>query len=74
MRQTGNVSARNLYWLVAIVAVGVVVWILSGWVWGVIGAVATLAASEVLERSARRRRGGSAQLRSAIATKRGRSK
>lgn len=74
MRQTAAVSTRNLYWLVAIVAVGVVVWLMAGWLWGIIGAVATLVASEVVERVARRRRGGSGQLRSAIATKRGGTK
>jgi hypothetical protein len=60
--------------LVAIVAVGVVLWLVAEWWWGIIGAVVTLVVSEIVERSARRRRGGSGQLRSAIATKRGGSK
>lgn len=42
-------------WLVAIVAVGVVVWILGGWLWGLLAAVATLVVSEVVERSRRSR-------------------
>lgn len=68
----GCVSTRNLYWLVAIVAVGVVVGVAAGWVWGLVGAAVTLVISEVVERAARRRRGGSGQLRSAITTRKGR--
>lgn len=67
-------STRNLYWLVAIVVVGIVLWVAAGWLWGLLGAVVTLVVSEVVERAARRRRGGSGQLRSTIATKRGGSK
>lgn len=63
-------STRNLYWLVAIVAVGIVLGVVAGWVWGLVGAVVTLVVSEVVERTLRRRRGGSGQLRSAIASKR----
>jgi uncharacterized protein involved in cysteine biosynthesis len=65
------VSKRNLYWLIAVVVVGVVLWLAVSWLAGVIGAAATLVVSETVERTRRRRRGGSGQLRSAITTKRG---
>lgn len=42
-------------WLVAIVVVGAVVWIVAGWLWGVLAAVATLVVSEVTERRRRAR-------------------
>ena len=74
MRQTADVSTRNLYWLVAIVVVGVVLWVVGGWLWGLIGAVATLIVSEGVERADAAPRGGSGQLRGAIASKRGSSK
>lgn len=72
--QTASVSTRNLVWLVAIIAVGVVVGIVAGWVWGLVGAGVTLVISEVVERTLRRRRGGSGQLRKAIATRKGGAK
>lgn len=49
-------SKRNLYWLVAVVVAGAVLWIAYGWIWGVVGAVAVLVASEVVERSRRKKR------------------
>lgn len=49
-------SKRNIAWLVAIIAVGVVVWIASGVVWGLLAAAATLGISEVVERQIRKRR------------------
>ena len=49
-------SKRNVAWLVAVVAVGVLVWTVSSIVWGVLAAAATLAASEVVERARRKRR------------------
>ena len=42
-------------WLVAVVVAGVVVGVLAGWLWGVLAAVATLAVSEVVERTRRAR-------------------
>lgn len=42
-------------WLVAIVVVGAVVWIVAGWLWGLLAAVATLVVSEVVERNRRAR-------------------
>ena len=64
-------STRNLYWLVAIVVVGAVLWIIGSWWLGLIGAVVTLVVSESVERAARRRRGGSGQLRNAFTRKTG---
>jgi len=49
-------NRRNVTWLVAIVTVGVVVALTVGIVWGLVAAGVTLAASEVVERSVRRRR------------------
>ncbi|MEL6893605.1 MAG: hypothetical protein AAFP84_18580 [Actinomycetota bacterium] len=49
-------SKRNLIWLVAVIAVGVIAWLVGGWILGLIGAGVTLAISEVVERTARRRR------------------
>lgn len=49
-------NRRNVVWLVAIVAVGVVVTLSFGIVWGLVAAGLTLAASEFVERSLRRRR------------------
>ena len=49
-------SKRNLIWLVAIVVVTVVVWVAAGWLWGLLAGIATLVVSEVIERSARKRR------------------
>lgn len=49
-------SKRNLAWLVAIVAVGAVLWIAFGWLWGVAGAAVVLATSEIVERSRRKKR------------------
>ncbi len=49
-------SKRNLVWLAAIVAVGAVLWIAFNWLWGVVGAIAVMALSEVVERSRRKKR------------------
>ncbi len=49
-------SKRNLTWLAAIIAVGVLLGVTAGWLWGLLAAGATLLASEVLERAVRRRR------------------
>lgn len=56
MVESGAMNRRNLFWLVAIVVAGGVVWLLAGWVWGVLAGVATLVASEVVERRRRSRR------------------
>jgi hypothetical protein len=48
-------SKRNVAWLIAVVAVGAVVWITAGVLWGLLAAAVTLAASELLERSRRKR-------------------
>lgn len=48
-------SRRNVAWLVVIVAVGLVVGVFVGWLWGVLAALATLVVSEVVERSRRAR-------------------
>ncbi len=50
-----NVSKRNMIWLAAVVAVGVVVAVIAGVVWGLIAAAIVLVAGEVVERSRRRR-------------------
>jgi hypothetical protein len=50
------VSKRNMIWLAAIVAVGVLGWLVLGVVWGLVAAAVTLAASEVVERRARAQR------------------
>lgn len=49
-------SKRNLIWLAAVVVVTVVVWVAAGWLGGVLAGVATLAISEVVERTIRARR------------------
>ena len=49
-------SKRNLIWLAVVVAVGIVVWLAAGFLWGLLAAVATLVVSELIERSARRKR------------------
>lgn len=49
-------SKRNMAWLVAILAVGAIVWIVAGWIWGLIAAIAMLVVSETLERRARTQR------------------
>jgi len=50
------VSKRNMIWLGIVVAVGVIGWLAFGIVAGIVGAVLTLAASEVIERRARAQR------------------
>jgi len=50
------VSKRNMIWLVVVVAAGVIGWLAFGIVAGIVGAVLTLAASEVIERRARAQR------------------
>ena len=49
-------SKRNMIWLVVVVAAGVIGWLAFGIVAGIVGAVLTLAASEVIERRARAQR------------------
>ncbi|MEJ7799507.1 MAG: hypothetical protein WKF60_03255 [Ilumatobacter sp.] len=49
-------SKRNLIWLVAIIVVGVIVWIAAGFLWALLAAAVTLVASEAVERTARKRR------------------
>ena len=68
-------SRRNLAWLVAVIAVGIIVWIAAGLLWGVLAAIATLVLSEVVERIRRRRRAAAGgrpvpSVRSAIAGRR----
>ncbi len=46
-------SKRNLVWLAAIVVIGVVVWLVAGWLWGILAAIVVLVVSEVVERRRR---------------------
>ncbi len=48
-------SKRNLVWLAAIIAVGAVLWVTQGVLWGIVGAIAVLVVSEAIERSRRKR-------------------
>ena len=48
-------SKRNVAWLVAVIGVGVLVWITAGLLWGVLAAVVTLIGSELIERARRKR-------------------
>jgi hypothetical protein len=50
------VAKRNIIWLVAILAVGVLGWLALGIVFGLLAAAATLIVSEVIERRARTKR------------------
>jgi membrane protein implicated in regulation of membrane protease activity len=68
-------SKRNLAWLIAIVAAGVIGWLVGGWLVAVIMAVVVLVVSEVVERTLRRRRvaasGGTVpSVRDAVGTRR----
>ncbi len=54
--QTAVVSKRNLIWLVAVIATGLVAWLLAGWLAGIVAAGVVLAISEIVERRARRQR------------------
>ncbi len=49
-------SKRNMIWLVAVVAVGVIAWLTIGIVAGLVAAAVMLAASEFVERRARAQR------------------
>lgn len=49
------VTRRNVVWLVAVLAAGVVVGVLAGWLWGVAAAIVTLVVSEIVERTRRAR-------------------
>ena len=49
-------SKRNLIWLIVIVAIAAIVWVVAGWLFGLIAGGVTLVASEVVERAARRQR------------------
>lgn len=44
-----------MVWLVAVLAAGVVVGVVAGWLWGVAAAIVTLAVSEIVERTRRAR-------------------
>ena len=48
-------SKRNIIWMVAILAVGIGVWIATGPLWGILAAVGVLIASEAIERQRRKR-------------------
>jgi len=47
------VSKRNMTWLAVVVAVGALVWLAFGVVFGLLAAAATLVVSEVVERRVR---------------------
>ncbi len=49
-------SKRNMIWLAVVVVIGGVVWLIAGFLWGLLAAVVTLVVSEVIERTARQRR------------------
>ena len=49
-------SKRNLAWLAVVIVAGVAVWIMVGILWGLLAAGVTLVASELIERTRRRRR------------------
>ena len=49
-------SKRNIIWLIAIIAVGVIGWLTVGIVFGLVAAAVVLAVSEVIERRARAQR------------------
>lgn len=49
-------SKRNMIWLVAIIAVGVLGWLVLGVVVGLVAAAVVLVVSEVVERRARAQR------------------
>jgi hypothetical protein len=51
-----SVSSRNLIWFAIVLVVGVVVGLVAGWKVGLIAAVIALAVSEIVERSAPRKR------------------
>lgn len=51
-----GMSTRNLVWLAAVVTAGVVVGIAAGWVWGLVAGAVVLGVSEVVQRTARRKR------------------
>jgi hypothetical protein len=51
-----KVSRRNLIWLVAVVAAGLVGAIIEGWQVGLVAAAVVLVISEVVERMERSRR------------------
>jgi uncharacterized protein involved in cysteine biosynthesis len=50
------VSKRNMIWLVAVIAVGAIVWFTLGVVAGLVAAASMLVISEVVERRARAQR------------------
>ena len=49
-------SKRNMTWLAVVVAVGALVWLAFGVVFGLLAAAATLVVSEVVERRVRAKR------------------
>jgi uncharacterized protein involved in cysteine biosynthesis len=51
-----HMSKRNMIWLAAVLAVGVLAWLAFGIVAGLLAAGVVLLVSEVIERRARRKR------------------
>lgn len=49
-------SKRNMIWLAAVIAVGVIAWLTAGIIAGLVAAAVVLAASELVERRARAER------------------
>lgn len=49
-------SKRNAVWLGAVILVGASLWLAFSIVWGIVGAIGVLVASEIIERSRRRKR------------------
>ncbi|MEO6571068.1 MAG: hypothetical protein ABIO83_05925 [Ilumatobacteraceae bacterium] len=49
-------SKRNILWLIVVGAITAIVWITTGWIWGILAGIATLVVSELIERSRRSRR------------------
>lgn len=49
-------SKRNMIWLAAVIAIGVIAWLAIGIIAGLVAAAIVLAASEFVERRARARR------------------
>jgi hypothetical protein len=56
-----KVSQRNLIWLVAVVAAGVIAGFAFNWKVGLTAAVVVLAISETVERAARKKRSASVE-------------
>ena len=54
-----SVSKRNLFWLVVVIAVGLAAFFVVSWKAGLAAAIATLVLSEIVERTARKKRNSS---------------